>query len=107
MIFQIFLQSRADVIKIDNRLVAATEKESESLSIRGISTVLVESHSIEPMILLDQADPLRIISIKPDNAVHYIKKLKAMSYIDLPSSFWQAQFQYYDKTFLIEECEFP
>lgn len=50
---------------------------------------------------------LRIISIKPDNAVHYIKKLKASRYLDLPSVFWQAQFQYYDKMFLIEECEFP
>lgn len=100
------LQS-SDVIRIDDRLVDTAKKESESISIKGISTVLVESSSIEPMIMLDQADQLRIISIKPDNAVHYIKKLKALQYLDLPSTFWQAQFQYYDKTFLIEECEFP
>lgn len=100
------LQS-SDVIKIDDRLVATAEKRSESISIQGISTILVESGSIEPMIVLDQVGPLRIISIKPDNAVHYIKKLKALHYLDLPSTFWQAQFQYYDKTFLIEECKFP
>ncbi len=100
------LQS-ADVIKIDDRLVATVDKESESISIKGISTILVESSSIEPTIVLDQVNQLRIISIKPDNAIHYFKKLKAMHYIDLPSAFWQAQFQYYDKTFLIEECVFP
>lgn len=100
------LQS-SEVIKIDDRLVASAEKESEPISIRGISTILVESSSIEPTIMLDQADPLRIISIKPDNAVHCIKNLKAISHIDLPSAFWQAQFQSYDKTFLIEECSFP
>jgi len=100
------LQS-SDMIKIDDRLVATAEKESAIISIQGVNTVLVESSSIEPTIILDQIDPLRIISIKPDNAIHYIRKLKALHHLDLPSTFWQAQFQCYDKTFLIEECEFP
>lgn len=36
------------VIKIDDRLVDSAEKESESIWIKGISTILVESSAIEP-----------------------------------------------------------
>ena len=50
---------------------------------------------------------MRIISIQPGNAVHYLKKVKSDCCLDLPSVFWQAQYQFFDKTFLMEECEFP
>ncbi|MBA3721468.1 MAG: hypothetical protein H0W88_03610 [Parachlamydiaceae bacterium] len=94
---EFFQLQSSDVVKIDDRLVNSVDKESESISIKGINTILVESSSIEPTIMLEQTDRLRIVSIKPDNAVHYIKKLKALQYIDLPSTFWQAQYQVYDK----------
>ena len=95
----------SDVFKIDDRL--SKDKENDSLFIQGVKTVLIESRLIEPTLILDQVDPLRIISIQPDHAVHYIKKLKASRYMDIPSVFWQAHYQWYHKTFVIEECSFP
>lgn len=97
----------ADTIKIDDQLLALAKKEDEIITLNGIRTVLVESSCIIPTIELNHFNPLRIISIKPDNALHYFKKLKLTRQIDLPRIFWQAEYQRYDKTFIIDECTFP
>lgn len=95
----------SDVIKIDERLL--TLADDKDLILNGVKTILLESSSITMPIVLDHIDQLRIISIKPGDALHYIKKLYAPVHIDLPSTFWQAQYQYYDKTFILDECSFP
>ena len=79
-----------------------------TLVVKGRSLeYLIESGCITPTIELNHTEPLRIVSIKPGDALHYIKQLKATRHIDLPSAFWQAQYQRYDKTFIIDECTFP
>jgi hypothetical protein len=102
-----FPLQQTDVIKIDDQLLALAEAEDENITLNGIKTILVESSCIIPTIELNHNEPLRIISIKPDNALHYIKKLKATHHIDLPSAFWQAEYQLYDKIFIMDECTFP
>ncbi len=97
----------SDVIKIDDRFLTLAENESDSITVNGAKTVLIESSSIMPTIIVDHINRFRMISIKPGDALHYIKKLKATHHIDLPSTFWQAQFQWYDKTFIVDECTFP
>jgi hypothetical protein len=96
----------AGTMKIDDNLLALAE-ENESITLNGIRTVLVESSCIIPTIILNHLNPLRIVSIKTDNALHYIKKLVFTRQVDLPSAFWQAQYQRYDKTFIMDECTFP
>lgn len=95
----------ADVVKIDERLLALAEEKD--LSLQGVKTILLESSSIMNTLVLDHSDKFRMISIKPGDALHYIKKLKVTAHIDLPSTFWQAQYQKYDKCFIIDECSFP
>jgi len=100
------LQS-SDIIKVDDELLKLAETNDESITLNAVRTVLLESNCILPTITLNHYEPLRIVSIKPDDALHYIKKLEAYYSIDLPSAFWQAQYQRYDKTFIIDECTFP
>lgn len=95
----------SDVIKIDERLVALSVEKD--LKLQGVKTILLETSSIPTTVVLDHVNQFRMISIKPGNALHYIKKLQAPVHIDLPSAFWQAQYQLYDKTFILEECTFP
>lgn len=95
----------ADIVKIDERLLALVDKKD--LILQGTKTILLESRSIKTGLVLDHTDRFRMISIKPGDALHYIKKLQATSHIDLPSTFWQAQYQYYDKNFILDECSFP
>ncbi len=95
----------SDVIKIDERLLSLVEEKD--LTLKGAKTILLESTSIIPTLILDHIDNFRMISIKPGDALHYIKKLHATTHIDLPSAFWQAPFQSYDKIFILDECIFP
>lgn len=95
----------ADIVKIDERLLALMGKKD--LILQGAKTILLESSSIRTTLTLDHADQFRMISIKPGDALHYIKKLHATSHIDLPSAFWQAPYQCYDKSFILDECSFP
>lgn len=95
----------SDVIKIDERLI--TYAGEKSINLKGVKTVLIDSLFVPTTIALDHVNQFRMISIKPGDALHYIKKLQASAHIDLPSTFWQAQFQLYNKTFLIDECVFP
>ena len=97
----------SNIIKIDDRLLALAKTEDESITLDGIATLLLESTCIIPTIELNHTNPLRIISIKAGEALHYIKKLELTRQIDLPSVFWQAQYQRYDKTFILDECTFP
>ena len=100
------LQS-SEVMKIDDQLLACTQTEDDCITLHEVKTILVESTVIIPTVMLNHIDPLRVISIKPGNALHYIKKLESTRHIDLPSAFWQAQHQYYNKTFILDECIFP
>lgn len=102
-----FPLQRADVIKIDDQLIALAQTEDDDIALNGIRTVLLESTCVIPTIQLNHYNPLRIISIKPGDAVHYIKNLESPYYLDLPSVFWQAHYQLYKKTFIIDECTFP
>lgn len=102
-----FPLQRSDVIKIDDQLLALAQTDNESITLNAIRTVLIESGCITPTIELNHAEPLRIVSIKPGDALHYIKQLKSTRHINLPSAFWQAQYQRYDKTFILDECTFP
>jgi hypothetical protein len=101
-----FPLQRPDVIKIDDQLIALTQTDDDII-INGIRTILVESTSIVPTIKLNNYHSLRIVSIKPAAAIHYIKKLESPCYLDLPTIFWQAPYQRFNKTFIIDECEFP
>lgn len=95
----------SDVIKIDDRLLELAGERD--LKLKGVKTILLESSSVGTTVALDYIGRFRMISIKPGDAVHYIKKLQASTYIDLPSAFWQAEYQWNDKTFLMDECVFP
>lgn len=95
----------SDVIKIDERLLALSGEQD--LKLKGVKTILLESTSITTTVALDHINQFRMISIKPGDALHYIKKLQTTVHMDLPSTFWQAQYQYYDKTFILDECSFP
>ncbi len=96
-----------DVIKIDNALLQLAETDDEDIILSHLRIILIESNCVTPTIQLYHQEPLRIISIKPDDALHYIKKIEAHNYINLPSAFWQAEYQRYNKTFIIDECSFP
>ncbi len=96
----------SDVVKIDEKLLA-NARERDKVRIKGAKTILLESGFIDVPILLDPVSQCRLISIEPGNALHYIKKLQATQYIDLPGVFWQAQYQHFDKTFIVDECTFP
>ena len=102
-----FPLQQSDTIKIDDQLLAIAQTDDESITLNAIRTVLIESGSIIPTIELNHTDPLRIVSITPGNALHYIKQLKSTRHINLPSAFWQAQYQRYNKTFILDECTFP
>lgn len=102
-----FPLQQEDVIKIDDQLLAVAQTEGDCITLNEAKIVLLESSCIIPTLVLNPIEPLRIVSIKASNALHYIKKLKATHYIDLASAFWQAQYQRYNKTFIIDECTFP
>lgn len=95
----------ADILKIDERLLRHIKEDN--LILKGTKTILLEAGSFASTLTLDHTAGFRIISIKPGDALHYIKKLQATSHIDLPSAFWQAQYQYYNKNFILDECSFP
>lgn len=100
------LQS-STTVKIDDELLKLAETNDIDITLTNVRTILLENNCIIPTIILNHQEPLRIVSIKPDNALHYIKKLEAKRHIDLPSAFWQAEYQRYNKTFIIDECAFP
>ena len=97
------------VFKIDDRFIKLENenKEKESIILHGASALLIENEYIHSNLVIDNIENSRIISIKPGHAVHYIKRLSMLNQIDLPSVFWQAEFQIFNKTFLLDECEFP
>jgi hypothetical protein len=92
-----------DMMKIDDQSVLFEDGKGKNV----VKVILLESDSIDRDLILNNAESLRIISIKPGKAQHYIRRLILENPIDLPSAFWQAEFQIYDKTFLIDECTFP
>jgi len=69
----IFPLQQADTIKIDDQLLALAKTDDDTITLNGIRTILVESSCIIPTLILNHIDPLRIVSIKPDDALHYIK----------------------------------
>ncbi len=73
----------------------------------GANALLIESEYINSCLVIDNMENNRIVSIKPGHAMHYIKKLSMSNHMDLPSVFWQAEFQIHKKIFLFDECEFP
>ncbi len=97
------------IIKVDDRFMRLENEHNkdDSITLHGAKVLLLESDYIPSTLKLDNTDKIRIISTKPGNALHYIKKLNSENHIDLPSTFWQAEFQLYNKTFLIDECVFP
>jgi len=92
----------SDTIKIDARLLALSKTEDIPILIQGKRLVLLESTTVNPPIHFT-TDLLRIISIKPGNATHYFKKITARYHVDLASTFWQAEGQFYSKAFVIDE----
>lgn len=98
----------SNIAKIDSRLleVAEEQKETTQILLQGKKVLLLESTYITPAIILEHTDTCRLVSIQPGNALHYIKKLKASFHIDLPTVFWQAECQQFDKTFILDECTF-
>lgn len=95
--------------KLDDRMLALAQGKDDhtSLTLPGCRLLLLESTQIAPTIILNQTDTCRFVSIAPGKAIHYLKKLKADFYIHLPSAFWQVEYQFFDKIFLIDECTFP
>lgn len=98
-----------NVAILDDRLIEAAEGEGEQSAIvfSGPNILLIESIVVEPTIILESDAEYRFISIKSGDALHCFKKLKAKSYFDLPSAFWQAEEQFFDKKFLLDECVLP
>jgi hypothetical protein len=105
---QFYPVSPSGTIKFDDQFVSMRNKNKidEDIIVHGAKLLLIESSYIDYNIKLDNTESTRIISIKPGKACHYIKKLNFENPIDLPSVFWQAEFQRYDKIFLIDECVF-
>lgn len=98
----------SQIAKIDSQLLDAAEqqKESSQILLQGKKVLLVQSSSITPTIILEHVAACRIISVQPGNALHYIQKLKASFHVDLPTAFWQADYQKFNKTFILDECTF-
>lgn len=95
-----------DVMKIDEQFLNLAE-EDETIILNQVSAILVESSLIKPTITIDNTEDFRVISIAPKKAVHHFHRLTASHHIDLPSTFWQAEYQLYDKIFVLDECVFP
>ena len=91
--------------KISDHMVALAQDTKKSIHLGYAHTVLLESSSIEPTVVLTQ--PTRFVSIKPGNAIHRFKKITAEAFIDITDAFWQPLGQWFDKTFLIEELSCP
>lgn len=106
---QFYPVTSADTLKIDDQFVLFETKNetNNDFMINGINTLLLQKDFLDCSLTLNNTEFLRIISIKPGKAQHYIKKLILENPVDLPSVFWQAEFQIYDKVFLIDECNFP
>jgi len=108
--------SLSDTIKIDDRFIEQTKKnllqeletsKDDSIVIRGARVLLLESTYVDSAIQIENDKKIRLISIKPGEAVHYIKKLTSLQHIDLTRTFCQAEYQAYNKTLLLDECVFP
>jgi hypothetical protein len=97
---------RQNIIKIDQLLLDSVN-EKMHISIYAQAIVLLESAGVYNPIKLEYAGDYRFISIKPGDAVHYLKELNSPHYLSLPNIFWQVEFQNFDKKFLIDACVFP
>lgn len=95
------------VFKIDARFINRENenKDQDVVVLHGVNVLLIERECINTCLEIDNEANIRIISIKPGDALHYIKRLRLANSADLPSMFWQAEFQIYNKTFLLDECE--
>lgn len=99
----------ADTLKIDDLFIREAKEKTieENIVLQGLRVLLLESDYINSVLKLDAAPSIRFISIIPGNAMHYIKKIVSEDHLDLPKAFWQAEYQEYNKTFLIDQCIFP
>lgn len=106
---QFYPLSPPGTIKVDDQFILMGNKNKidDDIIVHEAKLLLIESNYIDYNLKLDNSESIRIISIKPGSACHSIKKLSFENPIDLPSVFWQAEFQIYDKIFLIDECLFP
>jgi hypothetical protein len=97
-----------DAVKIDSLLLETAHPKENSITLNNPRTILVEKSIIEPKIILKNPSTiLRIISIKPSTATHYFKSISSTHFLYLSDVFWQAEYQMFNKTFLIDECSFP
>lgn len=100
--------SASDTVKIDDILIKQKKENKEDIiSLKGSRLILLENNCIDFTLNLETREKIRFISIKPDESIHYIKKIISTDYIDLPRAFCQAEYQTYNKTFIIDECTFP
>ena len=95
--------------KISDHMLSLAAKEKNSITIYQPHFILVDSTIILPEIVINNAglQKTHIISIKPGDATHYFKKISAKSFLDIVTTFWQTEGQWYDKIFLIDELSCP
>lgn len=103
--------SSSDTVKIDDRFITQAKKNLPSgeatIALHAPKILLVESGSIDANLKLESTQKIRVISTRPGKAIHYIKMLTSANHLDIPSVFWQAEYQIYNKIFVIDECVFP
>lgn len=95
--------------KISDQMLAIVKKNKNVIKLHDLKVLLLESLFIDQEILIDNCfiQHLRIISIKPGNAIHYFKKISLTKSLNLAEMFWQGAGQCYEKIFLIDELHCP
>jgi hypothetical protein len=94
--------------KISDQMLAIVKKDKNVIKLHDLKVLLLESSFIDPEIIIDNCiQHLRIISIKPGNAIHYFKKISLTKSLNLAEMFWQGAGQCYEKIFLIDELLCP
>jgi hypothetical protein len=95
-------------VKINALMVALKKLSNNPIVVNGQTNILVETEKIDVSLQLQTKDPLvRIISVIPGKASHYIEFFEAKNYLflDILKAFWPLKSSAFNKTFYIKKLQ--